>query len=143
MRRRNRGPLEIRLYSYAFMALATLVGGMSGADESPIGMIVVFILSIAAAACYVRAADFLIDFDYKSIRRQATLFTVAGLGAALIGCAVASQLTDGDAPILIRTLGYAGIGGGVAIGLSGLVALLWSFTGYAGEQIDKRSNEEW
>ena len=144
MRRRNRSPLEIRRIGYALMALATLAGGLSGAQESPIGMIAVLILSLAAVGCYVRAADFLLDFDYRAVRRQATLFAVVGLAAALIGCVAASQLVDGAAPTLVRTLGYAGIGGGIAVGLSGLVTLLWSFSGtYAGEQIEKRSREEW
>ncbi len=144
MRRRNRNPLEIRRVAYVLMALAALVGGLSGAEESPIGMIAVFVLVIAATACYVRAADFLLDFDYRGIRRQATLFTVVGLGTALAGCMVASQLVDGRSATLLRTVGYAGIGGGIAVGLSGLVALLWSFAGtYAGEQIEERSREEW
>lgn len=144
MRRRNRSPLAVRRIAYALIALAALIGGLSGAEESPVGMIVVLVLSIAAAGCYVRAADFLLDFDYRGVRRQATLLTVAGFGAALTGCVVASQLVDGDMPILARTLGYAGIGGGIAAGLSGFVTLLWSFSGtYAGEQIEKRSNEEW
>ena len=39
---------------------------------------------------------------------------------------------------------FAAIGGGIAAGLSGLVTLLWSLSGtYAGEQIEKRSQEEW
>lgn len=144
MRRRNRNPLETRRIGYAFMALAVLVGGLSGAEESPVGMIAVLILALAAAGWYVRAADVLLDFDYRGIRRQATLFTIVGIAAALAGCVVASQLGDGRAPVLVRTIGYAGIGGGIAVGLSGLVTLLWSFSGtYAGEQIEKRSHEEW
>jgi hypothetical protein len=126
------------------MALAALVGGLSGAEESPLGMIAVFVFVIAATACYVRAVDFLLDFDYRATRRQATLFTIVGLATALLGCVVASQLVDGPSATLVRTLGYAAIGGGIAVGLSGLVALLWSFAGtYAGEQIDERSREEW
>ena len=144
MRRRNRSPLEIRRIGYALMVLATLAGGLSGALESPVGMIAVLMISIAAMGCYVRAADFLLDFDYHAVRRQATLFTIAGLAAALIGCVIASRLVDGDTSTLVRTLGYAGIGGGIAVGLSGLITLLWSFSGtYAGEQIEKRSREEW
>jgi hypothetical protein len=126
------------------MALATLVGGWSGAQESPVGMIAALVLALGAVGCYVRAADFLLDFEYRGVRRQATLFTIVGFGAALIGCVVASRLAEGSAPALVRALGYAGIGGGIAVGLSGLVTLLWSFSGtYAGEQIEKRSNEEW
>jgi hypothetical protein len=126
------------------MALATLVGGMSGADESPWGMIGVLALAVAATAVYTRANDFLMDFDYRGVRRQATVFFIVGVLTALLGCAAASQLTDGRSPIVVRTLGYAAIGGGIAVGLSGLVTLLWSFSGtYAGEQIEKRSQEEW
>ena len=126
------------------MALAAMVGGLSGAEEAPVGVIAMLVLAIAAVGCYVRAADFLLDFDYRGVRRQATLFTIFGFAAALIGCVAASRLIDGSSPILVRTLGYAGIGGGIAVGLSGLVTLLWSFSGtYAGEQIEKRSNEEW
>jgi hypothetical protein len=126
------------------MALATLVGGMSGADESPWGMIGVLALAVAATAVYTRANDFLMDFDYRGVRRQATVFFIVGVLTALLGCAAASQLTDGRSPIVVRTLGYAAIGGGFAVGLSGLVTLLWSFSGtYAGEQIEKRSQEEW
>ncbi len=144
MRRRNRSPLAVRRIGYALMALATLAGGLSGAGESPVGMIAVLILSLAAVGCYVRAADFLLDFDYRGVRRQATLFTIVGLAAALTGCVVASQLVDGETPKLARTIGYASIGGGIAVGLSGLVTILWSFSGtYAGEQIEKRSREEW
>ena len=144
MRRRNRSPFEIRRVAYVLMALATLVGGLSGAEESSIGMIAVFVFVIAATGFYVRAADFLLDFDFRSTRRQATLFAIIGLATALVGCGVASQLVDGRSPTLMRTIGYAGIGGGIAVGLSGLVALLWSFAGtYAGAQIDERSREEW
>ena len=126
------------------MALAALVGGWSGAKESSVGMIAVLTLAIAAVGCYVRAIDFLLDFDSRGVRRQATLFTILGLTIALFGCLVASQLVDRSSPDIARTLGYAGIGGGIAVGLSGLVALLWSFSGtYAGEQIEKRSREEW
>ncbi len=107
-------------------------------------MIAVLLLSLAAVGCYVRAADFLLDFDYRGVRKQATLLTIAGIAAALLGCVAASQFVEGRAPVLVRTVGYAGIGGGIAAGLSGLVTLLWSFSGtYAGEQIEKRSNEEW
>jgi len=144
VRRRNRSPIEIRRIAYALMALSGVAGGWSGAEESPVGMIVVFILVIAATACYLRAVDFLLDFDYRSVRRQAALFAIVGLSTALVGCAVASQLVDDRSETLVRTIGYAGIGGGIAVGLSGLVALLWSFTGtYAGQQIEKRSQEEW
>jgi hypothetical protein len=126
------------------MALAMLAGGVSGARESAAGMILVLILAVAATACYVRAADFLLDFDYRGVRRQATAFTLVGFATALLGCVAASQFVDGRSPVLVRSLGYAGIGGGIAAGLSGLVTLLWSFSGtYAGEQIEKRSNEEW
>jgi len=126
------------------MALAALAGGWSGAAESPVGMIAALILSLTATGCYVRAADFLLDFDFRGVRRQATLFAIAGLAAALIGCVAASQLVDGAAPKVVRSLGYAAIGGGIAIGLSGLITLLWSYSGtYAGEQIEKRSREEW
>jgi hypothetical protein len=144
VRRRNRSPLAIRRIAYALMVLAMLVGGLSGARESPVGMIGVLALALLAVGCYVRAADVLLDFDYRGERRQATLLTLVGFAAALTGCIVASQLVDGESPVLVRTLGYAGIGGGIAAGLSGLITLLWSFSGtYAGEQIEKRSNEEW
>ena len=144
MRRRNRNPLEILRVAYVLMALAAVLGGLSGAKESSVGMIAVFVLVIAATGCYVRAADFLLDIDFRRIRRQATIFAIIGLGTALVGCGIASQLVDGRSPKLVRAVGYAGIGGGIAVGLSGLVALLWSFAGtYAGEQIDKRSREEW
>lgn len=144
MRRRNRSPLEIRRLSYVLMGLATLVGGWAGATESPVGMIAVLALSLAATVCYVRAADVLLDFDYRGTRKQATLFAIVGLAGALAGCAIASQLVEGDRAGLMRAGGYACIGAGIAAGLSGLVALLWSFAGtYAGEQIEKRSNEEW
>ena len=126
------------------MALAALVGGVSGADESPVGMIAVLALAVAATAVYTRANDVLMDFDYRGVRRQATIFCVVGLLTALLGCVAASQLTDGRAPIMVRAVGYAAIGGGIAAGLSGLVTLLWSFSGtYAGEQIEKRSQEDW
>jgi hypothetical protein len=126
------------------MALAALVGGMSGADESSWGMIGALALAVVATALYVRASDILLDFDYRGVRRQATIFCVVGLLAALLGCVVASSLVDDRAPIVVRAVGYAAIGGGVAVGLSGLVTLLWSFAGtYAGEQIEKRSQEEW
>ena len=126
------------------MALAALVGGMSGADESPFGMVVVLALAVAATAVYTRANDVLMDFDYRGVRRQATIFCVVGLLTALLGCVAASQLTDGRAPIMVRAVGYAAIGGGIAAGLSGLVSLLWSFSGtYAGEQLEKRSQEDW
>lgn len=144
MRRRNRSPLELRRIGFALMVLAGLVGGLSGASESTVGMIVVLTLAVAAAGCYVRAADFLLDFEYRGVRRQATLLTVIGFAAALIGCVAASQLVDGRVPMLVRAIGYAGIGAGIAAGLSGLVTLLWTFSGtYAGEQIEKRSHEEW
>lgn len=144
MRRRHRSPLAIRRIAYGLMALAALVGGMSGADESPLGMTAVLALAVAATAVYTRASDFLMDFDYRGVRRQATIFCVVGMLTALLGCVAASQLTDGRAPIVVRALGYAAIGGGIAAGLSGLVTLLWSFSGtYAGEQIEKRSQEEW
>jgi hypothetical protein len=144
VRRRNRSPLATRRIAYVLMALALLVGGWSGAKKSPIGVIAVLILSLAAVGCYVRAADFLLDIDYRGVRRQAILLTIAGFAAAIFGCVGASQLADGESPTVVRTLGYAGIGGGIAAGLSGLVTLLWSFSGtYAGGQIEKRSNEEW
>lgn len=142
MRRRNRSPLEIQRVGFALMALAVLAGGWSGATESPYGMIAVLLLSVAAAGCYVRAADFLLDVNYRGVRKQATLLTIAGVAAALLGCVAASQFVEGRASL--RTLAFAGIGGGFAAGLSGLITLLWTFSGtYAGEQIEKRSNEEW
>ena len=144
MRRRHRSPLSIRRISYGLMALAALVGGLSGADEAPLGMTAALALAVAATAVYTRANDFLMDFDYHGVRRQAAIFCAVGLLTALLGCVIASQLVEGRAPVLIRALGYAGMGGGIAIGLSGLVTLLWSFSGtYAGEQIEKRSQEEW
>lgn len=144
MRRRNRSPLATRRLAYALMALAALVGGLSGAEKSAIGMIAALALAVAAAACYVRAADILLDFDYRAVRRQSTLFAVIGGVVALLGCVLVSQLSNDNAPILIRTLGYAAIGGGLAAGLSGAIAMLWSFAGsYAGKQIGERSKEEW
>ena len=144
MGRRARSPLSIRRLSYGAMALAALAGGLSGADEAPVGMIGALLAAVAAAALYTRANDILMDFDVRGVRRQAVLFCVAGIAAALLGCVAASYLVDGRAPIIVRALGYAAIGGGIAAGLSGLVTLLWSFLGaYAGEQIDKRSQEEW
>jgi hypothetical protein len=126
------------------MALAALVGGLSGADSSSIAMIVVLALAVAACAVYTRASDILLDFDYRGVRRQALLFTGVGILAALLGCVIASQLADGSAPAVMRAIGYAALGGGMAVGLSGLVTALWSFSGtYAGEQIEKRSREEW
>jgi hypothetical protein len=126
------------------MALAAMMGGLSGAIDSPIAMIVVLALALVACAVYVRASDILLDFDYRGVRRQALLFTGIGILAALLGCVVASQLAEGRAPAVVRALGYAAIGGGIAIGLSGLVTVLWSYSGtYAGEQIEKRSREEW
>lgn len=144
MRRRNRSPFEIRRIAYLLMALAAIAGGWSGAEESPVGMILVFVLVIAATGCYLRAADYLLDFDFRQVRRQAVLFTIVGLSTALVGCGVASQMVDDRSETMVRAIGYAGIGGGSAVGLSGLAALLWSFTGtYAGQQIEKRSREEW
>lgn len=144
MRRRHRSPLSIRRFSYALMALAGLVGGLSGADDSPIAMIVVLALALAATAVYVRASDILLDFDFRGVRRQALLFMGVGILTALLGCVVASQLADGRAPEIMRAIGYAAIGGGIAVGLSGLVTVLWSYSGtYAGEQIENRSHEEW
>lgn len=144
MRRRNRSPLELRRIGFALMVLAGLAGGLSGASDSAVGMIVVLTLAVAAVGCYVRAADVLLDFEFRGVRRQATLLTVIGFAAALVGCVVASQLVDSRLPMLVRAIGYAGIGAGIAAGLSGLVTLLWSFAGtYAGEQIEKRSHEEW
>lgn len=144
VRRRHRSPLSIRRFAYGLMALAALVGGLSGADESPLGMTAVLALAVAATAFYTRANDILLDFDFRGVRRQATIFCIVGMLAALLGCVAASQLTGGRSPIVVRTLGYASIGGGIAAGLSGLVTLLWSFSGtYAGEQIEKRSQEEW
>lgn len=144
MRRRNLSPLAIRRIGYALMALAGVLGALSGAAESTVGMILVLVFAIAATGCYVRASDVLLDFDYRGVRRQATLLTTVGFAAALVGCVTASQLAEGRAPVLVRSLGYAGIGAGIAAGLSGVVTMLWSFSGtYAGEQIEKRSNEEW
>lgn len=144
MRRRNRSPLTIRRYAYALIVLAMLVGGLSGAEESTWGMIAVLMLSLVATANYIRASDALLDFDQRGVRRQATMLTVVGFAAALLGCVAASQLADDNASTLARTLGYAGIGGGIAAGLSGLLTMLWSYSAtYAGEQIEKRSNEEW
>lgn len=144
MRRRNRSPLSIRRFAYALMSLAALVGGLAGADDSPIAMIVVLALAVAAAAVYTRACDILLDFDYRGVRRQAAIFAVVGILVALLGCVVASQLADSRAPATVRAFGYAAIGGGIAAGLSGLVTVLWSFSGtYAGEQIEKRSHEDW
>lgn len=144
MRRRHQSPLSIRRYAYGLMALAVLVGGLSGADGAPIAMIAVLALAVAATAVYTRANDILLDFDYRGVRRQAALFCVLGIVTALLGCALVSWLDDARGAILIRTLGYAALSGGIAMGLSGLVTLLWSFSGtYAGEQIEKRSREEW
>jgi len=104
----------------------------------------VLALAVAATAAYNRANDFLMDFDYRGVRRQAAIFCTMGMLTALLGCVAASQFTDRRAPILVHTAGYGAIGGGIAVGLSGLVTLLWSFSGtYAGEQIEKRSQEEW
>jgi hypothetical protein len=144
VRRRHRSPLSIRRFSYALMALAALMGGLSGADDSPIAMIVVLALALAACVVYTRAGDVLLDFDYRSVRRQALLFTGIGILTALLGCVIASQLSEGRAPAVMRAIGYAAIGGGIAVGLSGLVTVLWSYSGtYTGEQIEKRSREEW
>ena len=58
-----------------------------------------------------------------------------------LGVVTIDAANEADA---MRALGYAAIGGGIAAGLSGLVTTLWSFSGtYAGEQIEKRSQEEW
>jgi len=144
VRRRHRSPLSTRRLSYGLMALAALVGGLSGADASPVGMIAVLALAVASAGLYTRANDILLDFDFRGVRRQSIVFCVVGLFTALLGCVAASQLVDGSGAVVIRTLGYAAIGGGIAAGLGGLVTLLWSFAGtYAGEQIEKRSHEEW
>lgn len=144
MRRRPRSPLSIRRYSYVLMILAAMVAGLSGADDSPVAMIVALALAVAAAFLYVRASDILLDFDYRRVRRQALLFATLGMLTALIGCVIASQLVDGRAPATMRAIGYAAIGGGIAVGLSGLVTVLWSFAGtYAGEQIERRSREDW
>jgi hypothetical protein len=144
MRRRHRSPLSIRRFAYALMGLAALVGGLSGADNSPVAMIVVLVLAVAATVVYVRACDILLDFDYRGVRRQALFFAIAGTVVALLGCVLASQFAEDRASATIRAIGYAAIGGGIAAGLSGLVATLWSFSGtYAGEQIEKRSQEDW
>lgn len=144
MRRRPRSPLSIRRYSYGLMVLAAMVAGLSGADDSPVAMIVALALAVAATFLYVRAADILLDFDYRRVRRQAFVFTTLGMLTALLGCVIASQFVDGRAPATMRAIGYAAIGGGIAVGLSGLVTVLWSFAGsYAGEQIEKRSREDW
>lgn len=144
MHRRHRSPLAIRRLAYALMALAALVGGLSGADASPVGMIAALGLAVAATAVYTRANDILLDFDYRGVRRQAIVFCVAGIATALLGCMAASWLVDGRGAMAIRTIGYAAIGGGIAAGLAGLVTILWSYAGtYAGEQIEKRSQEEW
>lgn len=144
MRRNHRNPLSIRRLAYGLIVLAALAGGLSGADASPIGMIAVLTLAVSAAAVYTRANDILMDFDYRGARRQALLFCIVGIVTALFGCAGASWFVDGQHASVVRAIGYAGIGGGIAAGLSGLVTLLWSFAGtYAGEQIEKRSQEEW
>lgn len=144
MRRRHRSPLAIRRLAFSLMALAALVGGLSGADDSSLGMVITLAIAVAATAVYVRACDFLLDFDYRGVRRQAMIFAAGGMLLALLGCVVASSLADGHAPATMRAIGYAAIGGGIAAGLSGLVATLWSFAGtYAGEQIEKRSQEDW
>src|SRR5690606_4970471 len=117
VRRRNRSPIEIRRLSYVIMVLASMAGGWAGATEGPVAMIAVLVLSVAATACYVRAADLLLDFDYRRTRRQAVLFAIVGMAAALVGCVVASQVTNGSRSELVRALGYAAIGGGIAVGL--------------------------
>ncbi len=55
MRRRQRSPLSIRRISYGLMALAALIGGMSGADESPVGMTAVLVIAVAATALSTRS----------------------------------------------------------------------------------------
>lgn len=144
MRRRPRNPRSIRRLSYGLMLLAALAGGLSGADDAPVGMIAALAVAVAATALFTRANDILMDFDIRGVRRLAALLCIAGITMTLLGCVVASQLTEMRASIVVRTVGYAAIGGGIAAGLSGLATLLWSTLGtYAGEQIEKRSQEEW
>jgi membrane protease YdiL (CAAX protease family) len=144
VRRRNRSPLEIRRLAYALMALAALAGAWSGFSDSTGPMILVLALAVGAAVVYIRAADILLDFDFRGARRQAILFTIVGIVSALIGCVAASRVANGSETSILPAVGYAAMAGGIAVGLSGLVAVLWSFAGtYAGEQIERRSREEW
>lgn len=144
MRRRHWSPLAYRRLAYLFMLLAALTGGLSGYRDSALWMTGSLVFAVAACAVYARAADFLMDFDLRSVRRQSTVFLIIGLVAAIFGCVVASQMVRGDRGDLVRAAGYAAISGGIAVGLSGLIATLWSMTAtYAGEQIEKRSLEDW
>lgn len=144
MRRRHRSPLVIRRIGYVLMFATAIAAGVAGFRESAVWMIGALSLAVTAAAFYMRASDILLDFDYRRVRRQATGFMLAGMATALLGCIIASALVDGQRASFVRTIGYAAIGGGIAAGLSGLVTTLWSFAGtYAGEQIEKRSQEDW
>jgi len=99
-------------------------------------MIAVLALSLAATVCYVRAADVLLDFDYRGTRKQATLFAIVGLAGALAGCAIASQLVEGDRAGLMRAGGYACIGAGIAAGLSGISTSAMTFPAATGPMAD-------
>jgi hypothetical protein len=108
-----------------------------------LGTLTVF-LAIGSALLHARAAGMLVVFMPDAIRRRALLSLLAGVVAALLGCASASAAPHGTHHALVSAAAEGVLAAGVTLGLSGLCTLLWAFgLGYAGTRIERLSEEDW
>ncbi len=101
-------------------------------------------LAVAGAVWLTKAADMLVVFEPMRVRSRAILFLLAGIGTTLIACVAASVIQAGRHNAGFRAVVDGAIVGGIGLGLAGFLMLLWAFgLRYAGERIERLSEEDW
>jgi hypothetical protein len=103
-----------------------------------------WLLALTGAILEARAADVLAAFEDRSVRRRATALLGVGLATAIMGCIVASGVGSDSTSGWVRAGASAALIVGFGLGLGGLLSLLWVAGGtYAGERIERLSEEDW
>lgn len=154
-RRRRMGPLQQQRLALSIIILGAFLAGLgayqransegSGGGSGWYLLDTAGLLLVAVAAVWqARLGGILIVFDPKAVRRRAILSMLAGICTALTGCVTASKIENDASDAALRAFTEAGIVGGIGLGLAGFLTLAWAFgMGYAGDRINRLSEEDW
>ncbi len=154
-RRLRFNPVQASRRATALLVLAAALAGIAAWMREPNDLIhrpgLGYLLSVwalfiaaAGAAWKARAAELLVVFRPRRTRLEAIASIVAGLAIMLLSCAAASTAVSESDEGTVRALSEAGIVGGIAFGLAGLLTLFWtSGLEYLGNRIDQMSEDDW
>jgi hypothetical protein len=106
--------------------------------------VLAILIALASTLFEARFANMLGDFPIPSLRRGSLLRLLAGVLAAIVGCAVGTLIDDDRLPNVISALGIAVLAGGLTLMLNGIVRLaLVDGARYAADKMQERLDDDY